>query len=124
MLGNVVRVTGAALLAFLLLAGRSLGRVPTWVLGVYLVTGVVSAVFYALDKRAARNGRWRAQEAALHWLDLFGGIIGGLLTQQVLRHKTAKGDFIAISILIVALHVVAVLALILGFYSLDDLGFG
>ena len=124
MLGNVVRLAGAALLTFLLLAGRSLGRVPTWVLGVYLVMGIVSAVVYGLDKRAARNGRWRTPEATLHGLDLLGGIIGGLLMQQVLRHKTAKGDFIAVSMVIVALHIVAMLALIIGFYSLDDPGFG
>ena len=124
MLGNVVRLAGAALLTFLLLAGRSLGRVPTWVLGVYLVMGIVSAVVYGLDKRAARHGRWRTPEATLHGLDLLGGIIGGLLMQQVLRHKTAKGDFIAISMVIVALHIVAMLALIISFYSLDDPGFG
>jgi len=70
-----------------------LWELPLWVPAVYLVVSAVTAVVYAVDKRAARAGRHRVSENALHLLALAGGWPGAVLAQQGLRHKTAKRSF-------------------------------
>jgi cold shock CspA family protein len=39
---------------------------PRWMALVYLIASVVTFLVYALDKSAARGGRWRVEEATLH----------------------------------------------------------
>jgi uncharacterized membrane protein YsdA (DUF1294 family) len=63
------------------------------VCSIYLLASVVSFLTYALDKSAARAGRWRTRESTLHLLALFGGWPGALLAQRVLRHKSSKRSF-------------------------------
>jgi uncharacterized membrane protein YsdA (DUF1294 family) len=48
---------------------------------------------YALDKSAARTGRWRTPEGTLHIFGLAGGWPGALVAQKVLRHKSQKQSF-------------------------------
>jgi uncharacterized membrane protein YsdA (DUF1294 family) len=62
---------------------------------VYAVASVVCFLAYALDKSAARAGRWRTSENTLLLLGLVGGWPGGLIAQRLLRHKTAKPPFLA-----------------------------
>lgn len=63
-----------------------------WLL--YLLLSIASYLAYALDKEVAGNARWRRMpEKVLHVLDLLGGWPGGLIAQQVTRHKTAKTSF-------------------------------
>lgn len=89
-------------------------RAPLWVPVVYLGLGLLTALAYAADKRAAESGGWRTSERSLHGLDLLGGIAGGLLAQDLLRHKTAKPRFVAATYLIAILHVAALLSALLG----------
>lgn len=112
------RIEGAQLARALRLlgAGLLLGAVivlglPRLVLWIYLLMGGVSFIAYWLDKRAAQAGRWRTHETTLHSIDLFGGIIGGLLAQAALHHKTAKPSFTGVTFAIVLLHV-ALLAVV------------
>jgi len=49
--------------------------------------------------------QWREPERLLHLADLAFGIVGGLLAQHVLRHKTYKPGFVMVTALITALHV-------------------
>jgi uncharacterized membrane protein YsdA (DUF1294 family)/cold shock CspA family protein len=60
----------------------------------YVVVSLAAFMMYAFDKSAAVAGRWRTPESTLHALALFGGWPGALLAQQLLRHKTAKAEFI------------------------------
>jgi uncharacterized membrane protein YsdA (DUF1294 family) len=53
----------------------------------------VTLVAYALDKSAAVAGRWRVSEQSLLLLGLAGGWPGGLVAQQLLRHKSNKTSF-------------------------------
>lgn len=99
------------LAAVVLLAAVILLPVPRLLIWVYLGMGVVSFVAYWLDKRAANAGRWRTAEATLHGIDMFGGIIGGLLAQAALHHKTAKPDYALVTFGIVFIHVAGLLAL-------------
>ncbi len=111
----------AVALAILVLAGAVMGSVP-WLLAIfYLAMGAVSAAFYSNDKRIAQDGGWRISEASLHGVDLAFGIIGGLLAQQLFRHKTAKLEFAITTYAIAALHGLLLLGLLSGRLSLDGL---
>lgn len=84
-----------AIPAFLLLyfVVALLWSVPRWVGGLYLAASAVCFVAYALDKAAARAGRWRTAESTLILLGLAGGWPGAIVAQQVLRHKSNKVAF-------------------------------
>lgn len=81
---------------------------------VYGVMSVVSFVLYYSDKQRAEANRWRISEATLHGVDLAGGIIGGLIAQEMFRHKTAKQQFIGVTVLIALVHVAVLGALATG----------
>ena len=78
----------------------------------YGFAGVISALFYMFDKSAARRGDWRVSERTLHIIDFCCGIIGGLLAQEVVRHKTSKPSFRRVTWAIAALHAFALAAII------------
>jgi len=60
---------------------------------VYGIVSLVTFIFYALDKHAARKGAWRIPEAQLHLLALIGGWPGATVAQHTLRHKSKKASF-------------------------------
>jgi uncharacterized membrane protein YsdA (DUF1294 family) len=99
------RVVGVALLVAVLLTGIRLGSVPGW-LGIwYLAAGLMSLAVYGFDKQAAIAGAWRVAEVNLHYLDLAGGIVGGLMGQVAFHHKVAKPDFSLGTAAIAGMHV-------------------
>lgn len=53
-----------------------------------LIMSLIAFLFYATDKRKARNGAWRIPESVLLLLGFFGGAFGALLAMKVFRHKT------------------------------------
>ncbi|MNP99281.1 hypothetical protein D3C85_119070 [compost metagenome] len=79
--------------------------VPGLVGMAYLALSVLTFAAYAFDKAAARAGRRRISERALHLLSLAGGWPGALLGQQWLRHKSVKADFRAVFWLTVLLNI-------------------
>jgi len=54
---------------------------------------VLTFVVFGVDKRKARQGRWRVPEATLLGLTALGGSIGAWLAMQLFRHKTQKKKF-------------------------------
>ena len=66
---------------------------PMLVALVYVVMSVLCFAATARDQAAARAGRRRTPEASLLLLGLACGWPGGLLAQQMLRHKTQKWGF-------------------------------
>ena len=80
---------------FGLLFGLSalLGRLPLEIVGLYLVSSIITFLAYAIDKSAAQNDRWRTKESTLHLFGLVGGWPGALLAQKTLRHKSKKQEF-------------------------------
>jgi uncharacterized membrane protein YsdA (DUF1294 family)/cold shock CspA family protein len=84
-----------AILAFLFLYAfvAVLWRVPNLVAGAYFVLSVACFAAYAADKSASNEGRRRTPESTLLLLGMLGGWPGGLLAQQLLRHKSLKGSF-------------------------------
>ena len=77
---------------------------PKGILLLNLAASVASIVVYALDKSAARHGRWRTSESTLHLLALIGGWPGALVAQRLFRHKSRKPSFQAVFVLTVVLN--------------------
>lgn len=71
----------------------TLFRVSPWFALAYVVLSAACLMAYAFDKSAAVAGRWRSSERSLLVLGLLGGWPGGLLAQQLLRHKSSKASF-------------------------------
>lgn len=69
------------------------GRLPAVVFGAYLGMSALTFLAYKFDKSAAQNQRWRTKESTLHMLGVAGGWPGGLVAQQVFRHKLKKQAF-------------------------------
>ncbi|MFN0242881.1 MAG: DUF1294 domain-containing protein [Planctomycetota bacterium] len=71
----------------------------------YGATSIATFCVFAWDKACAKRGQRRVPEATLHSLELFGGWPGALLAMRVLRHKSAKTSFRAVTWFNVMLHV-------------------
>jgi uncharacterized membrane protein YsdA (DUF1294 family) len=93
---SLLGITVAAL--FLGFAGvmTLIGKLTAIVFWGYLVASAVCFLAYAVDKSAARAGRWRTSEQTLHLLALLGGWPGALIAQNLLRHKSQKTGFLLI----------------------------
>ncbi len=94
----------AAILLIVLQVDIMLGKVPLWFASVYVLMGGFALVTYSWDKRAAKLGIWRISENTLLAIDLFGGIVGGLLAQHMFRHKRHKSSYQAATLCVVLLH--------------------
>lgn len=68
-------------------------NLPIAIPAAYVFISLITFTVYAIDKTAARKGRWRTSEGTLHLLALTGGWPGALIAQQTLRHKTSKTSF-------------------------------
>lgn len=115
------RVWAAVVLLVLVFAVIVFDRAPFWLLAPYAIMGGASWLAYWMDKRAAIAGRWRISEAGLHGLDAAFGIIGGMLAQQVFRHKTAKPDFALTTGGIAVLHAIVLVGILSGALSYAEL---
>lgn len=81
------------------------GKLPAMIGVVYVIASVATFAAYAVDKAAAKADRWRTQESTLLMLGLIGGWPGGLVAQQILRHKSKKTSFISAFWVSVAVNV-------------------
>lgn len=84
--------------ALLVFAAVVAGAIELWALpplvtAVYAVGSIVCFAMYAVDKAAARAGRWRTSENLLLLLGLACGWPGAVVAQAVLRHKSNKPSF-------------------------------
>lgn len=85
-------------------------RVPGWVAGLYVAASLFCFGAYAVDKSAAIAGRWRIAESHLLLLGLVGGWPGGIVAQQLLRHKSNKASFRSAFWACVTVNIVAFVA--------------
>jgi uncharacterized membrane protein YsdA (DUF1294 family)/cold shock CspA family protein len=100
-------LTGAvATAAYALLVAWAIGndRLPFEAVFIPLAMSAITFVAYALDKHAAKTGRWRTPESTLHLLELAGGWPGAWIAQQMLRHKSRKPGYRVAFWTMVALH--------------------
>ncbi len=117
-----IRTAAAATIIVLVGNNIMLDRFPVWVGLLYIIAGITSWIFYQTDKRAAERREWREPERLLHLIDLTFGIVGGLLAQHVLRHKTYKPGFVMVTALITALHVLTLGLVMVGVYVPGGVG--
>ena len=80
---------------FLIIVGFSvlLASIPPQIFMLYIIASLITFFMYALDKSAAKNGKWRTPERTLHIMSLVGGWPGAIIAQQKLRHKSKKNSF-------------------------------
>lgn len=90
--GNVSLLLAGAFFGFVAVSAFG-GKLPFFVLWLYVIASAGTFVLYALDKSAARNNRWRTRESTLHLFSLIGGWPGALAGQNLLRHKSKKLSF-------------------------------
>ncbi len=74
---------------------------------VYVAVSAVVFVMFAVDKHAATRGRRRIPEATLHTAELLGGWPGALLGMRLLRHKSSKRRYQAVTAAIIVVHAAA-----------------
>ena len=88
-------LTEAIIYAILIIAFYTiLGLIaPTLAIASFIIS-LFTIALYAMDKRAATQGRFRVPEATLHIAAMLGGWPGALIARPVLRHKTRKTRFI------------------------------
>ena len=73
-------------------------------LGGLALLNLATFAAYAIDKRAAEQGRWRTAESTLHTLALAGGWPGAWAAQRLLRHKSRKLSFLTTYVVTVLLN--------------------
>ncbi|MDQ2988362.1 MAG: DUF1294 domain-containing protein [Pseudomonadota bacterium] len=85
----------ASILLFAALYAFAMTRwgTPNMVGVAYLLASAACFIVYAIDKAAARAGRWRTSENMLLMLGLACGWPGAALAQQWMRHKSSKPSF-------------------------------
>lgn len=88
------------ILALFLFAGIFAGAVHQWgappmVALVYAAASLACFAMYAVDKAAAKAGRWRTSEHTLLLMGLACGWPGAVVAQTLLRHKSSKRSFAA-----------------------------
>lgn len=121
---TAISMRTAAAATIIVLVGNNvmLDRFPAWVGLLYIIGGAVTWLLYQADKRAAERRQWREPERLLHLADITFGIVGGLLAQHVLRHKTYKPGFVMVTALITALHVLTLGLIMVGVYAPGTVG--
>lgn len=92
---------------FIVLAINSVqGVSPNWFV-IYGVASIACFAGYGLDKLAASHRQWRVSETILLLIGLVGGWPGGILGQEVFRHKTQKKTFRTLFWMSVAINMAA-----------------
>ena len=71
----------------------------------YLCVNIVAFILYGLDKKYAREGRWRIPEKTLLGIAMIGGAAGAWIGMQTFRHKTKHLSFRVLVPLFVVAHV-------------------
>jgi uncharacterized membrane protein YsdA (DUF1294 family)/cold shock CspA family protein len=99
----------AAFWTLIVVALTFLGHYPWKMLAAWLVINAITFFYYAVDKNAAEQGRWRTPEARLHLFALAGGWPAAAVAQQKFLHKTTKESFRAAFWLTVIVNTAAML---------------
>ena len=64
------------------------------IIGIYYIcVNIIAFILYGLDKKYAREGRWRIPEKTLLGIAMIGGAAGAWIGMQIFRHKTKHMSF-------------------------------
>lgn len=82
-----------------------------------VLLSLIAFIAYGVDKKKAKNGKWRTKEKTLLLLSFLGGAFGGYPAMLIFRHKT-KGEhwyFTAINLLGLIIHTMLMILIIFVF---------
>ncbi|MEJ7805247.1 MAG: DUF1294 domain-containing protein [Telluria sp.] len=88
-----MRILALVVFAVIFAGAVHLWALPPLVGALYAVASVACFAMYAVDKAAAKAGRWRTSENTLLMLGLVCGWPGAIVAQKLLRHKSNKQSF-------------------------------
>ena len=71
----------------------------------YICVNIIAFILYGLDKKYAREGRWRIPEKTLLGIAMIGGAAGAWIGMQTFRHKTKHMSFRTLVPLFAVVHV-------------------
>ena len=71
----------------------------------YICVNIIAFILYGLDKKYAREGRWRIPEKTLLGIAMIGGAAGAWIGMQTFRHKTKHMSFRMLVPLFAVVHV-------------------
>jgi uncharacterized membrane protein YsdA (DUF1294 family)/cold shock CspA family protein len=94
-------------------------RIPWLAIPIYIAMSLLTFCFYAFDKSAAMNRRWRTSEQTLQMFSLIGGWPGALVAQRLFHHKSKKASFQATFWFIVVAHWAALVVFATGYFHMD-----
>ncbi|MBN8236894.1 DUF1294 domain-containing protein [Halobacillus kuroshimensis] len=83
----------------------------------YLGVNIWLFILMGVDKKRAREQKWRIPEKQLWLAALLGGAFGGVLGMKVFRHKTKHKSFTVGFPLLIAAHGVLIWYLYVRFYT-------
>ena len=63
------------------------------------IMSLTAFILYGMDKKKAKNKKWRIRESVLLGIGFFGGAIGALSGMHAFRHKTKHWYFWVVNIL-------------------------
>lgn len=93
------------LFAAIFAAAAYMWYVPPLVAAVYVAGSCICFGMYALDKAAAKAGRWRTSENTLLFWGFACGWPGAIVAQKLMRHKSHKPSFRSRFLATVALNI-------------------
>ncbi|MEN9403244.1 MAG: hypothetical protein RL091_1947 [Verrucomicrobiota bacterium] len=102
--GHILLLAGLLVLPGYALRQLASPRFSGYAIGWVLVVSWFTWMRYAWDKQQARGKGWRETEMGLHLMELIGGWPGAFLAQRLLRHKSSKGPYQFVFVLIIGLH--------------------
>ena len=82
-----------------------------------LLLSLITFIAYGVDKKKAKDGKWRTKEKTLLLLSFFGGAFGGYPAMLIFRHKTKAEHwyFTFVNILGLLIHTALILLIIFVF---------
>lgn len=84
-----------------------------YLLSYLTIINAIGFAFMLVDKRRARQNRWRIPEATLMGIAAIGGSVGSLLGMYAFRHKTRHPKFTIGIPLILALQIAAAVVIMM-----------
>lgn len=82
-----------------------------WLLSYLLTINVFSFILFSIDKRKAKNSKWRISEKLLLFVSFLGGSTGSLIAVVTLKHKLSKRKFYLGLPFLILLHRVLIVAI-------------
>ncbi len=86
-----------------------------------IIINLISAGLFISDKKSAERNGIRVREAALHLVELLGGVFAVIVLMYVIKHKNRKFKYFIFTYLILLLWIVGFLMIRFELYRMANL---